>query len=147
MRHDLTGLAMAPHRSSGSTVTILLALALAVAAFAGRDKIASLASKDTAGMLGRPVSGIAVDAETGVPIAEARVTSSNTSGTFLRTSEWTDETRTNAHGEFTVRAASDDEYDASSIDVAAPGYLDAHGSARFDERLTVALRPIRRAGD
>jgi hypothetical protein len=128
MRHDLTGLAMAPHRSSGSTVTILLTLALALAAFAGRDQIASLASKDTAGMLGHRVSGIAVDAETGLPVAKARVTSSNGSGTFPLTREWTDETRTNARGEFTVRAAPDDESYASSIDVAAPGYLDAHGS-------------------
>jgi len=146
MSHDLTGLAMAPHRSSGSTVTIVLALALALAAFAGRDKIASLASKDVAGMLGRPVSGLVVDAETGLPVAAARVTSSNGSGTPLLTSWWTDESRTNAHGEFTVRAASDDESNASSIDVAAPGYLDGQGSVRFDERLTIPLRPIHRAG-
>ena len=103
MSHDLTGLAMAPRRSSGNTATLVLLLALAMVAFLGRGYIANLASKDVAGLLGRPVSGIVIDVETGLPVAGARVLSSNSdSRTLVLTHEWSDETRTNAGGEFTV---------------------------------------------
>jgi len=143
MSRDLTGLAMAPRRSSGGTTTIvLLALTLALVAFVGRDRSAALAMKDVAGSLGRPVSGVVIDAETGLPVAGARVTSSN--GTRILVSEWSDETRTHTHGEFTVRAASDDEADASDIVVTAPGYQDTYATARFGERMMIQLN--RRAG-
>ena len=145
MSRDLTGLAMAPRRSSGGTTTIvLLALTLALAAFVGRDRIAALAMKDVAGSLGRPVSGVVIDAETQLPVAGARVTSSNGTGTPILPRQWSDETRTNAHGEFTVRAASDDEADASDIVVTAPGYQDTYATARFGERMMIQLN--RRAG-
>ena len=148
MSHDLTGLAMAPRRSSGAVGTlVLLTLVFALAAFAGRDKIANLASKDAAGMLGHPVSGVVIDGPSGQPIAGARVTSVNEGGTPILAQGWTAETSTNALGEFTIRAASDDEADASDIDVTAPGYRVSHGRARFDERMTILLWPISPAGD
>src|SRR5688572_17449528 len=96
MSHDLTGLAMAPRRSSGNTTMLaLVALAFAMAAFVGRDKIVNLASKDAAGLLGRPVSGVVVDAESGQPIAGARVTSLNDRREPFITHAWAQETRTN----------------------------------------------------
>jgi len=144
----VTGLAMAPRRSRGAVGTlVLLTLVFALAAFAGREKIANLASKDAAAMLGHPVSGVVIDGPSGRPIAGARVTSDNEGRTPILAEGWTAETRTNARGQFTVRAASDDEADASDIDVTASGYRVSHARARFDEHMTIVLWPISRAGD
>jgi hypothetical protein len=147
MSDDLTGLAMAPRRSSGGPATlVLLTLVLALGAYAARGTIVQLAEKDVSGT-GHPVSGTVVDAETGEPIRGAHVTSQNSGRVIMLPGAWSDDARTDWRGEFTVRATEEGE-SGSVIYVTAPGYVAHENPVRFDDRLTIKLsRSDPSAGD
>ena len=120
--------------------------ACALALFPGWDRVANLLAQDANADLGRPVHGVVVDAESGLPIAGARITCVNTKRMTFSTRTWTDKARSNASGDFTVQGSADDGDNVSGIEVMAPGYGPSSQPALFGERMTIKLWPIRRAG-